>query len=105
MATDNKKALTKSQITAVLAESTGLSKADVNKVLAALNELIHQQLGPRGPQVFTLPGIAKFTVTHKPATKEREGVNPFTGEKIMIAAKPARNVVRARVLKPLKEGG
>lgn len=104
MATTNtKKAMNKSQLAATLAEHTGLSKSDVNKVLAALSDVIYQELGPNGPQVFSLPGVVKFTVAHKPATSAREGVNPFTGEKITIAAKPARNVVRARVLKPLKE--
>lgn len=104
MATTNtKKAMNKSQLAATLAENTGLSKADVNKVLAALNDVIRHELGPNGPQVFSLPGIVKLTVAHKPATSAREGVNPFTGEKITIAAKPPRNVVRARVLKPLKE--
>ncbi|MFC1465945.1 MAG: HU family DNA-binding protein [Candidatus Brachytrichaceae bacterium NZ_4S206] len=104
MATTNtKKAMNKSQLAATLAENTGLSKADINKVLAALNDVIRHELGPNGPQVFSLPGIVKLTVAHKPATSAREGVNPFTGEKITIAAKPARNVVRARVLKPLKE--
>jgi nucleoid DNA-binding protein len=47
--------------------------------------------------------MLKLTVTKKPATKARDGVNPFTGEPITIAAKPARNVVRARVLKSLKD--
>ncbi len=105
MATTNttKKAMNKSQLAATLAENTGLSKSDVNKVLAALGEVIHRELSPSGPRVFSLPGVVKFTVAHKPATSEREGVNPFTGERIVIAAKPARNVVRARVLKPLKE--
>jgi DNA-binding protein HU-beta len=101
--TNSKKAMNKSQLTATLAESTGLSKAEVSKVLAALNDVIHHELSAGGPQVFSLPGIVKFTVAHKPATNAREGVNPFTGEKVIIAAKPARNVVRARVLKPLKE--
>ncbi|GIV84626.1 MAG: DNA-binding protein HU-beta [Candidatus Roseilinea sp.] len=104
MATTNtKKAMSKSQLAATLAENTGLSKADINKVLAALSDVIHRELSPSGPQVFSLPGIVKFTVSHKPATSAREGVSPFTGEKIIIAAKPERNVVRARVLKPLKE--
>jgi nucleoid DNA-binding protein len=44
----------------------------------------------------------KITRIHKPATKAREGVNPFTGEKMMFKAKPARNVVKVRPLKNLK---
>jgi len=37
------------------------------------------------------------------ATKAREGVNPFTGEKMMIKAKPASKKVRIRALKNLNE--
>jgi len=39
----------------------------------------------------------------KPATKERQGINPFTKEPTVFKAKPARNVVRVRPLKALKE--
>jgi nucleoid DNA-binding protein len=42
-------------------------------------------------------------VQSKRATKARPGRNPFTGEEIMIAAKPARRVVRVRPLKALKD--
>jgi DNA-binding protein HU-beta len=42
-------------------------------------------------------------VQHKPATKPRKGVNPFTGQEMMFKAKPARNVVRIRPLKSLKD--
>jgi hypothetical protein len=38
----------------------------------------------------------------KPATKAREGVNPFTGEKMVFKAKPASKKVRAVALKALK---
>jgi nucleoid DNA-binding protein len=100
---NGKKAMNKSQLTATLAEQTGLTKAQVNGVLAALGEIVQKELGKKGPGQFTIPGLLKLTVTKKPATKAREGVNPFTGEKIQIAAKPARNVVRARVLKQLKD--
>lgn len=102
MATE-KKALNKSQLAASLAEATSLSKAQVSSVLAALDETARRELGKKGPGVFTIPGMLKLTVTKKPATKERQGVNPFTGAQITIAAKPARNVVRARVLKSLKD--
>jgi nucleoid DNA-binding protein len=102
MATD-KKPMNKSQLAGALAEETGLSKAQVNSVLAALDGVVRKELGKKGPGVLTLPGMLKLTVTKKPATKARPGKNPFTGEAITIAAKPARNVVRARVLKALKD--
>lgn len=100
---NSKKALNKSQLTAALAEQTGLTKAQVSSVMAALSATVQKELGKKGPGQITLPGMLKLTVTKKPATKAREGVNPFTGEKITIAAKPARMVVRARVLKQLKD--
>jgi nucleoid DNA-binding protein len=100
---NGKKAMNKSQLTAAIAEETGLTKAQVNSVFGALNGVVQKELGKRGPGQITIPGMLKLTVSKKPATKAREGVNPFTGEKIMIAAKPARNVVRARVLKQLKD--
>ncbi len=102
MATD-KKPMNKSQLAGALAEETGLSKAQVNSVLAALDGVVRKELGKKGPGVLTIPGMLKLTVTKKPATKARPGKNPFTGEAITIAAKPARNVVRARVLKALKD--
>jgi nucleoid DNA-binding protein len=45
----------------------------------------------------------KITVKRKPATKARKGINPFTGEEMMFKAKPARNVIKVRPLKKLKE--
>ena len=41
-------------------------------------------------------------VVKKPATKAREGVNPFTGEKMTFKAKPASKKVRVMPLKNLK---
>jgi nucleoid DNA-binding protein len=45
----------------------------------------------------------KVEVKRKPATKARKGINPFTGEETMFKAKPARNVVKVRPLKKLKD--
>jgi nucleoid DNA-binding protein len=42
-------------------------------------------------------------VVRKPATKERKGINPFTGQETTFAAKPARNVIKIRALKALKD--
>lgn len=55
-----------------------------------------------GPGQFMLPGLFKMTVATKPATKARKGKNPFTGEEMMFKAKPARRVVKVRVLKKFK---
>jgi nucleoid DNA-binding protein len=45
----------------------------------------------------------KITVQRKPATPEREGINPFTKEPTTFKAKPARNIVKVRPLKALKD--
>ncbi|MBX3704151.1 MAG: HU family DNA-binding protein [Steroidobacteraceae bacterium] len=92
---------TKSQIVAAVAGQTDLSKKQVSGVLEALTGQMKKAL--KGAGVFTLPGVCKMRVVKKPATKAREGVNPFTGEKMMIKAKPASKKVRIRALKNLNE--
>ncbi len=97
------KPLNKAQLYEALSEKTGLTKKQVSEVFDALSELIGKHLGKAGPGVFTLPGLVKFRVVRKPATKARKGINPFTGEEIMIKAKPARSVVRCVPVKKLKD--
>jgi nucleoid DNA-binding protein len=92
---------TKSEILTQIAKDTELSKKQVAEVFASLNGIIKKSL--RGAGLFTLPGLLKLKVVKKPATKAREGINPFTGEKTMFKAKPASKKVRAAALKSLKE--
>jgi len=99
----NAKPATKSEILASLADQTELSRKQVSAVLDGLADLIRNGLGKKGPGVFVIPGLVKLKVVHKPAQAAREGVNPFTGEKMMFQAKPARNVVKALALKRLKQ--
>jgi nucleoid DNA-binding protein len=73
----------------------------VKSVVEALVAIGHIELKKSG--VFVMPGLAKFVVVRKPATKERKGVNPFTGEATVFRAKPARKVVKARPVKAAKE--
>lgn len=95
---------TKTEIINNIAEETELSKKQVNAVFDALNDQIKKVIGKRnGPGQFTVPGLCKITVQRKPATKERKGTNPFTGEETVFKAKPARNVVKIRPLKGLKD--
>jgi nucleoid DNA-binding protein len=98
-----KEAFPKSKIIAFLCESTELKKRDVVNVLEGLEKLISAHLDKRGPGEFNLPGLLKCRVIRKPATKARKGVNPFTGEPTTFKAKPARNIVKIRPLKKLKE--
>ncbi len=97
------KVLTKSEILASLAEATGLSRRDVASVFDALSGLIKANVGKKGPGLFVVPGLMKIMVVQKPATKAHKGINPFTKQEQMFAAKPARKVIRVRPLKALKE--
>lgn len=94
---------TKTEVFSTIAEQTGLSKRDVSNVFDALGDQIKKAVSSRGPKTFTIHGICKIVVQHKPATKERQGINPFTGEPTTFKAKPARNVVKVRPLKKLKD--
>ena len=98
-----KKPPTKSEIMSLIAESTELSRKEVASVFEALNNLIQDNLKPRGPGTFSIPGLMKIRVNKKPATKARKGISPFTGEEIMFKAKPARKVVKVLPLKNLKD--
>ena len=68
-----------------------------------LTQLMHRHMKKGAAGEFTVPGLMKCMVKRKPATKARKGINPFTGEEIMFKAKPARNIVKIRPLKKLKE--
>ena len=98
-----KKAPTKTEILNSIAEQTELSKKDVAAVFDALANDIGKALGKRGPGTFSIPGLCKILVQRTPATKARKGINPFTGEETTFKAKPARNVVKIRPLKNLKD--
>jgi nucleoid DNA-binding protein len=98
-----KKAPTKTEVFGNIAEATGLTKKEISAVFDALAAEIQKSVGKRGPGQFTVPGLCKITVQNKPATKARKGINPFTGEEQMFKAKQARNVVKIRALKALKD--
>jgi len=99
----DKKPMTKTEVLIALAESTGLEKKDVGRLFDELAKLIQQNLSDGGPGVFSIPNLLKVKVVRKPATPEREGINPFTKEPTTIKAKPAKNVVKAQPLKQLKD--
>jgi DNA-binding protein HU-beta len=96
------KRLTKAQVIAEIAESAELDKKAVGRVFDGLTELIKKELRkPNGE--FVIPGLLKLRSIKKAATKERQGVNPFTKEVTTFKAKPASKKVRATALKALKD--
>jgi nucleoid DNA-binding protein len=78
-----------------------LTRKDVKGILEALATIGHAELKKNG--VFVVPGLVRMVVVKKPATKERKGINPFTGQETVFKAKPARKVVKARAVKAAKD--
>ena len=101
MAKGAAKAMTKSELVNELVKTTEVAKRDVRMVVESLTDVAHKELKKRG--VFVVPGVTKITVVSKPATKERQGINPFTKEPMTIKAKPKRKVLRARPVKAAKD--
>ena len=98
-----KKTLSKSEILQAVTDAIGeeISRKQVKQVVETLVDLGHRELKKNG--IFVLPGFAKFVVVKKPARPAREGINPFTKEKQMFAAKPASKGVRGRPIKAIKD--
>lgn len=71
----------KSEMIEALANETGLSKADVEKVFNGTFNLFKEELS-KGNNV-AVAGFGTFKVSHRSA---REGRNPQTGETIKIEA-------------------
>lgn len=85
----------KTEIIDALASTTGLTKADVERVYNATFALIKEQLA-KGEK-FSVSGFGNFSISERAA---RTGRNPQTGETIQIAASKA---VRFKAGKELKE--
>ena len=98
-----RKPFSKSQLIAELVTRSGVSRKEVVAVLELIPNIIEAHLQKSGPESFSWPGLFKIIVIKKPATKARQGINPFTGESMMFKAKPASRRVKVRPLKSLKE--
>lgn len=92
--------LTQTQLVAAVAERADMSRSEARRALAALDEVVLEELG--NAQKVRIGGLVQLTVRVKPAQKKRRGRNPATGEEIEIAAKPASVDVRARPLAKAK---
>jgi nucleoid DNA-binding protein len=95
--------MSKSELIETLAGTSaeGVTKKDVKGVLEALAEVGYKELKKTG--AFLVPGLAKFVVIKKQATKARKGINPFTKEPTIFKAKPARKIIKARPVKAAKD--
>jgi nucleoid DNA-binding protein len=95
------KRMSKTEFVEAIANESGLEKKQVNAVLDSLNGLVYKEL--KADHEVVIPGLVKLVSVKKPAVPAREGINPFTKEKTMFKAKPARNVIKPRPLKALKD--
>jgi len=99
-----KKAMTKSQFVAHLAEKAEVTKKQIDAILTEIVEVIKKEVGPNGPKKFVFPGLARFTLKQKSAVKGGEKkINPLTKTEYITKDKPAQNVVRARPVKALSQ--
>ncbi len=81
--------MTKAELIDLIAASTALTKADVDKVLTSLADCATAELAQDMP--FTIPGIVKLTPKSRPAHTAR---NPRTGAPVDV---PAKRLVGAKV--------
>jgi nucleoid DNA-binding protein len=93
--------LTQTQLVSEIADRGQLSKAEAKRALAALDEVVLEQIG--NAQKVRIGTLVQLTPRVKPAQKKRKGRNPATGEEIEIAAKPASVDLRARPLAKAKQ--
>ena len=98
-----KDVMSKSALVAHIAGATEVAAKDVRAVMAALEGAIHASIGKKGAGQFVLPGLLKVTVANVPAKPKRKGINPFTGQEQVFAAKPASVKVKVRPMKKLKD--
>ncbi len=87
--------MNKSELVEAIANGSGVTKADANRVLDTFMATITDVL-KRGDQVV-LPGFGSFSTGNRSA---RTGRNPQTGKAIQI---PASRVAKFRAGKKLKE--
>jgi DNA-binding protein HU-beta len=92
--------LTQTQLADAVADKSGLSRADAKKAIAALEEVVIEEIG--NAEKVKIGGVVQLDVRVRPATQERPGRNPATGEEITISAKPASVAVKARPLAKAK---
>jgi nucleoid DNA-binding protein len=93
----------KSQIYAEIAEIAQVSKHDAKNIISAIRNMIERHVKPKGSGEIVIPDLGiKVRRIQKKASKARMGRNPFTGEEIQIAAKPARKSVKVSAMKSLK---
>ena len=98
-----KTAFNKTSLIAHLAETAAVEIKAVKAIVASLEATILASVHKKGLGSFTLPGLLKVNVINVPAKKKRTGIDPFTKQERVFAAKPATVKIKTRALKKLKD--
>ncbi len=96
-------AFNKSSLVTHLAELAAVEIKAVKAVIASLEATMLASVHKKGLGSFTLPGLLKVNVINVPAKKKRTGIDPFTKQERVFAAKPASVKIKTRALKKLKD--
>ena len=88
--------MNKTELIAAVAEKAELSKKDAEKALEAFTDVVSEEL-VKGEKI-QLVGFGTFEVAER---EEREGRNPKTGEKMMIAASRSPKFKAGKALKDM----
>ena len=92
--------MTKQEFVDAVAGRAGMSKGEAAKAVDAVLDTITDTLGRRDSVTFT--GFGKFSTSDRAA---RMGVNPRTGEKVMIQATTVPKFSAGSSLKSSVKGG
>ena len=93
--------MTKTQFVDSIAKRLGSTKTDTVKFIDGYAEAVVDALKAEGE--ITLPGLVKITLKATPAMPERQALNPFTKQMVMVAAKPASKKVKVKAVGSLKK--
>lgn len=88
-------------VSALLNKNPSLSKSQIIELVDSIHAVVVEGLKSEGTAI--VPGVVKIKAVKKAATKERQGLNPFTKQPITIPARPASTKVKATAQKPLKD--
>ena len=91
-----KKAMTKSQIMAAVADKVGLKKKEVAAVVEALVGMAYKE----AKNTFSVPGLGKLVMVDRPAREMVMRFGPKMGQTVKVAAK---KVVKFRLAKAAKD--
>merc|ERR1711957_107869 len=93
------KALTKTGIAEAMGTASEVKRSDCAKIIDALAEMAGTQLKTVGK--FVIPGLVMIKTRQKPATKA--GKRVMFGKEMVVAAKPAKTVVKAFPVAAIKK--